>query len=56
MIRRLIVVIGVTMSLVVARDASADRITPVDFDSWTGGSNVFLNFDWFLRVRTAPCA
>ncbi len=57
MVRRLTVVIGVAMSLVVARDASADPITPVDLDSWVGGSSVnILNFDWFLRVRDAPAA
>jgi PEP-CTERM motif len=57
MVRTLTVVIGLAMSLLVARDASADRITPVDLDSWVGGSSVnILSFDQFLLVRDAPAA
>ena len=37
MVRKLTVVIGLAMSLMVARDASAIPITPVDFDSWITG-------------------
>ena len=40
MIRRLTVVIGLAMSMMVARDASALPITPVDLDSWVRGSTV----------------
>ena len=40
MVRTLTVVIGLAMSLMAAREASAIPITPVDLDSWMGGSNV----------------
>ena len=40
MVRTLTVVIGLAMSLLVARDASAIPITPVDLDTWAGGSSV----------------
>ena len=47
MVRKLTVVIGVAMSLVVARDASAIPITPVNLDTWTEDR-------FFLRSHTAP--
>ena len=45
MVRKLTVVIGVAMSLVVARDASPDTITPTNLDTWTGDR-------FFLRSHT----
>jgi PEP-CTERM motif len=45
MVRTLTVVIGLAMSLVVARDASAIPITEVDLDTWTGDR-------FFLRSHT----
>ena len=40
MVRTLTVVIGLAMSLMAAREASAIPITPRDLDSWMGGSKV----------------
>jgi PEP-CTERM motif len=40
MIRRLTVLIGLAMSMMVARSASAIPITPVDLDTWVPGSIV----------------
>ena len=42
MVRTLTVVIGMAMSLMVARDASAIPITPVDLDTWVPGPRLRL--------------
>ena len=54
MVRTLTVVIGLAMSLLVARDASAIpiEITPVDLDSWAGGSSLRWRFDDFRVVQS----
>jgi hypothetical protein len=52
MIRTLTVIIGLALSLVAARDASAGRIAATDFDSLAAGSYVHRSFDWFVAVRT----
>ena len=44
MVRTLTVVIGVAMSLLGARDASAIPITPVDFDQFSLGDHVLSSF------------
>ena len=54
MVRKLTVVIGLAMSLVVARDASAIPITPVDLDSWVGGSLVRSHTDLFTVHNPPP--
>ena len=50
MVRRLAVVIALATSLVIARGASALPITPVDFDSWMGGSIVRSHTGLFTSV------
>jgi hypothetical protein len=47
MVRTLTVVIGLAMSLLAARDASATPITPVNLDTWTEDR-------FFLRSHIAP--
>ena len=56
MVRTLTVVIGIAMSLVAARETSAIPIdiTPVDLDSWVGGSSVIGSFDDFRVVMAPP--
>jgi PEP-CTERM motif len=54
MVRTLTVVIGLAMSLMVARDAWAIPILPVDLDSWSGGSSVIGSFDDFRIVTATP--
>jgi hypothetical protein len=53
MIRTLIVAIGLAMSVMVAREASAIPITAVDLDSWVGGSIVGSQSDLF-KVPNPP--
>ena len=53
MVRTLTVVIGLAMSVMVAREASAIPITPVDLDSWVGGSIVGSQSDLF-KVANPP--
>ena len=54
MVRTLTVVIGLAMSLMAARDASAIPITPVDLDSWVGGSSVIGASRPFVTSQTPP--
>jgi hypothetical protein len=54
MVRTLTVVIGLAMSLMAARNASAIPITPVDLDSWAGGSSLIFTFDDFSVVQAPP--
>jgi hypothetical protein len=56
MVRTLTVVVGIAMSLVAARETSAIpiQITPVDLDSWVGGSSVIGSFDDFHVVKAPP--
>ena len=56
MVRTLTVVIGVAMSLVVVRDASAIPITPVDFDSWITGPPMRLFDGQTMRDPPFPPA
>ena len=53
MVRTLTVVIGVAISLMLAREASAIPITPVDLDSWVGGSIVRSQSDLF-KIASPP--
>ena len=53
MIRRLTVVIGLAMSMMFARAASAIPITPVDFDSWVSGSIIGSHADPF-KIANPP--
>ena len=53
MIRTLTVGIGLAMSVMVAREASAIPITPVDLDSWVKGSFVASQSDLF-KVANPP--
>ena len=55
MVRTLTVVIGLAMSLMVAQEASAIPITPVDLDSWVGGSIVGSQSDLF-RAANPPAS
>ena len=55
MVRTLTVVIGMAMSLVVARDASAIPITPVDLDTWVGGSPRAVAHRSCSKSPTRPC-
>ena len=55
MVRTLTVAIGLAMSLMVAQEASAIPITPVDLDSWVGGSIVGSQSDLF-RVANPPAS
>ena len=56
MVRTLTVVVGIAMSLVAARETSAIpiQLTPVDLDSWVGGSSVIGSFDDFRVVKAPP--
>ena len=53
MVRALTVAIGLAMSLMVAQEASAIPITPVDLDSWVGGSIVGSQSDLFRVANPA---
>ena len=53
MIRTLTVVMGLAMSVMVAREASAIPITPVDLDSWAAGSMVGSQADLF-KIANPP--
>ena len=53
MIRTFTVVMGLAMSVMVAREASAIPITPVDLDSWAGGSIVGSQADLF-KIANPP--
>jgi hypothetical protein len=55
MVRKFTVVIGLAMSLLVAGEASATLVTPVDLDAWVGGGSIALPLvDLFTVANPAP--